>query len=809
MMTFLPTINQEKRPFDSIADTNEDVSTSTKNVAISSSSTKRVKKRPSANSKSATVAPPNGNATSFGAKMIIQLTKSATASLDKKVSSEINAGSSSSPSSHQKIFEESPIQNLASIIALPISNPKAISSSNLSLVLSQLTPEIARFDNSDALPLIQSILKINWIYHHSKDVNFSKHYATFLTVLVSTFPSWWKDIAHRIIKDFTRQTPQVLNSHHETLKKLISLAPTSSNSLPRLLKDNFPNRNSPKSEIINYVKNILHLTSYYNVLINHVWTLVFENFIKLDVEFQNQIDEVDDDDLSEALGLDEDDEDNVSAGDDDNADSDDDESLGSDDDFDGDDLNQTRNHAKQPKILKTVEKELADSDDENEDEKQVNSKRTTVIKVSKNNNIHNNNIGDLEGGNNDEDDENEFDDDMLDSEAEYNLELESLSDLSSKLDNLLSSILEYLTPNLSVNSLESGHGISIFTALTNVFRTITLPTHGTKATQYILFYAAQQQPELIDAFLVSLFEIAFNTDKKNNESSNGLMSFSGSSGNNVGSLNIRITGIQYIASFVARASKMSATQIHSVVTFLVDYCTAYMEENEDDDDGDGDDVGYNVTNTSILSSRSNSSTFNKGREFNPNKHTIFYSLVQALMYIVCFRHNSLRVSENDDSVSGTKLSKTGWVAELDRFFTRAIISKYDPLRWCNETVVLIFSRVSQSEGICYTWSVLERIKRERVGRIVSSGNSSISQKEVPTNTTSRVSNANVGTSSSMRATQEFLDLVAFFPFDPLLLKKSHKIVQDTYVEWDNGDDDDDDDDEGGEEDDEDGDNESE
>ncbi|ONH76276.1 RNA polymerase I-specific transcription initiation factor RRN3, partial [Pichia kudriavzevii] len=678
MMTFLPTINQEKRPFDSIADTNEDVSTSTKNVAISSSSTKRVKKRPSANSKSATVAPPNGNATSFGAKMIIQLTKSATASLDKKVSSEINAGSSSSPSSHQKIFEESPIQNLASIIALPISNPKAISSSNLSLVLSQLTPEIARFDNSDALPLIQSILKINWIYHHSKDVNFSKHYATFLTVLVSTFPSWWKDIAHRIIKDFTRQTPQVLNSHHETLKKLISLAPTSSNSLPRLLKDNFPNRNSPKSEIINYVKNILHLTSYYNVLINHVWTLVFENFIKLD---------------------------------------------------------------------------------------QVNSKRTTVITVSKNNNIHNNNIGDLEGGNNDEDDENEFDDDMLDSEAEYNLELESLSDLSSKLDNLLSSILEYLTPNLSVNSLESGHGISIFTALTNVFRTITLPTHGTKATQYILFYAAQQQPELIDAFLVSLFEIAFNTDKKNNESSNGLMSFSGSSGNNVGSLNIRITGIQYIASFVARASKMSATQIHSVVTFLVDYCTAYMEENEDDDDGDGDDVGYNVTNTSILSSRSNSSTFNKGREFNPNKHTIFYSLVQALMYIVCFRHNSLRVSENDDSVSGTKLSKTGWVAELDRFFTRAIISKYDPLRWCNETVVLIFSRVSQSEGICYTWSVLERIKRERVGRIVSSGNSSISQKEVPTNTTSRVSNANVGTSSSMRATQEFLDLVAFFPFD--------------------------------------------
>lgn len=51
-------------------------------------------------------------------------------------------------------------------------------------------------------------------------------------------------------------------------------------------------------------------------------------------------------------------------------------------------------------------------------------------------------------------------------------------------------------------------------------------------------------------------------------------------------------------------------------------------------------------------------------------------------------------------------------------------------------------------------------------------------------------NVTIGTQSSMRATQEFLDLVAFFPFDPLLLKKSRQIVQDTYVEWDNGDDDD-------------------
>lgn len=770
MMTILPSANTpavpEKRAFDSL---NEPQSAS---------------KRTKSPSDLSAVRNTSDGRHTFSSKMIIQLAKTAIASLDN---------SSSSSSVKISSYEESPIQSLAHTISLPSSNPKAISSQNLSLLISQLTSEIARLDSSGALPLIHSILSVNWIHHSANHDGFSKHYATFLTVLVSTIPSWWNEVAAKIISDFTKSNEKTLQAHHETLKKLISLAPTSSTSLPSLLKSNFPNKSAPKDDIVNYVRNILHLSEYYTVLVNYVWSLVFENFIKLDVELQNHIDEVDDDDLAEALGLDDSDNEADASdeeGEDDEYDENEegDDVSGSDNDNEDEEVDERGSGAK----LNTVEDEIEESDDDDNDDDAEDSHDGSSKVIKK---VAFTEETDKEDG--------EFDDEMLDSEAEYTIELESLSELSSKLDTLLSYLLAYLKPNLSIDSLESGQGIPTFSALTSAFRSMILPTHGTKATQYIIFYAAQQQPELIDAFLVSLFEIVFSADKKSSLAGSSFSSLSGSSSiGNTSNQHARVTGVQYIASFVARASKLSDTQIMSVVTFLVDYCTAYMEEHDDDDDDETDIKNAtgrsknNHKNGTDSSSRNNSSSGHdtKRKEFNPMKHTLFYSLVQALMYIVCFRKDSLREPDYPNGNSGLPAESnkgTGWVAALDKFFTRVIVSKYDPLRWCNETVVLIFSRLAQSESICYTWSVVERIRRERVGRVNSERHDNKKDKlESKDSNSAPGTNVTIGTQSSMRATQEFLDLVAFFPFDPLLLKKSRQIVQDTYVEWDNGDDDD-------------------
>ncbi|TID30655.1 hypothetical protein CANINC_000811 [Pichia inconspicua] len=717
MMTILPTTNIEKRSFESLSEVTHESRNSTSEFINADSASKRRKKMDTESLdllEFSNITSIGTESTSFSAKMILQLAKTAMSSLDETQSS-----------SSDKLYKESPIDSLAYSISLPQTDPKALNSQNLSLIIAQLTTEIAKFDNKKTANLLQSILEIDWIYHSSNSDNFSKNYATFLTVLVSSLPSWWSNVATKIIKDFMKGDPKQLQSHHETLKKLISIAPTASRALPSLLKLNFPSKNGLREEIINYVKNLLHLTEYYHVLVNHVWSLVIENFIKLDVEFQNQIDEIDDDDLAEALGLDESDEEEDLEGND----GDSDEEEQSDDEFVDED--------KDGNVIKTVKDLEVPNDDQH-----LKSESKNVTFTSKDESIHDNGIED-------NDKVEDSDDEMLDSEAEYEVEIESLSDLSIKLDMFLLTLLDYLKPNLSVKSLENGNGIQIFNSLSKAFTSLILPTHGTKATQYIIFHAAQQQPELMDAFLVTLFEIVFSGDKKN---ITGLSAFQNS--NNVGNLNNRITGIQYIASFVARAKNLSKQQLSSVVTFLIDYCTAYMEENIEECD---------------------SFEF-----FNPNKHTIFYSLVQALMYIVCFRKDELRVTDESKP-----LSETGWVANLDKFFTRAVVSKFNPLRWCNETVVLIFSRVAQSEGICYTWSVIERIKRERLGKTHETNGD-----DVPSSSSSiATANISVGSQSSMRATQEFLDLVAFFPFDPLLLKNSRKIVEENYVDWQNDDED--------------------
>lgn len=717
MMTILPTANIEKRSFDTLSETGQESRNSSSETLSAESASKRIKKMSTDISDLVETKDDTRNedkTTSFSAKMIVQLAKSAMLSLDEKAEA-------LSENSHK----ESPIDSLAYSISLPQTHPKALNSQNLSLIIAQLTTEIAKFDNKKTSNLLQSILEIDWIYHSSNNENFSKHYATFLTVLVSSLPSWWSNVATKIIQDFMKADSKQLQSHHETLKKLISLAPTASRALPNLLKFNFPNKNGPKEDLINYVKNLLYLTEYYHVLVSHVWNLIIENFIKLDVEFQNQIDEIDDDDLAEALGLDDSDDDG-------DAESDNESSDGEDGQSDEESEDEDENGNK----LKTVEDIEASDDNDDGDDDEIDPKSEKSIKKV----------------NFAEDNAEDFDDEMLDSEAEYEVELESLSDLSVKLDLLLSMLLEYLNPNLTVKSLENGNGIQIFNSLSKAFSSLILPTHGTKATQYIIFHAAQQQPELMDAFLVTLFEIVFSGDKKN---VTGLGAFQNS--NSTGNLNNKITGIQYIASFVARAKNLSKQQLSSVVTFLVDYCTAYMEENNEEEDA---------------------------REpFSPNKHTIFYSLVQALMYIVCFRKDELRAAEEPG-----QSSESGWVANLDKFFTRAVVSKYNPLRWCNETVVLIFSRVAQSEGICYTWSVVERIKRERVGKVHEKNEDDVSTSSSSMTTT----NMSVGSQSAMRATQEFLDLVAFFPFDPLLLKNSRKIVEESYVDWQNDDDDDND-----------------
>ncbi|ODQ77313.1 hypothetical protein BABINDRAFT_21050, partial [Babjeviella inositovora NRRL Y-12698] len=310
-----------------------------------------------------------------------------------------------------------------------------------------------------------------------------------------------------------------------------------------------------------------------------------------------------------------------------------------------------------------------------------------------------------------EDEESE-DEDM--ENEEYNAEVTTnISDLSSKLDAVMFKLFETTGPAFSLHELNEGNGVVLFNTLVSLFKSHVLPTHYTRSIQYLLFHAAQQQPELMDAFLVTLIDIAFSQSE---------------------TIEQRIKALQYIASFIARAAKLLRHQVVFVVSYLVGWLNKYVIERESEvGDGRG------------------------GME----RFKLFFSAFQCLLYIFCFKHQLLH---KDDKLAS---DDSDWECSIDRFFQRIIVTKFNPLKYCNETVVLIFARISQQQNVAYCFSLIEQNKRERLLGIKGAAGG-----------------AGANGAFMLTARQDFLDLEGYFPFDPLILKKCKALIaEEYYVDW--------------------------
>ncbi|GMM27349.1 rDNA-binding RNA polymerase I transcriptional factor [Martiniozyma asiatica (nom. inval.)] len=370
----------------------------------------------------------------------------------------------------------------------------------------------------------------------------------------------------------------------------------------------------------------------------------------------------------------------------------------------------------------------------------------------------------------DDDDEDEDDDD--DDEADisndplspekldetYLKALQTTKQLSHKLDTIVSTLLHYLDSQFKE---VDDYTISLFMTLTKVFTTHILPTYGTRLSQYLIFYCAQSHAELNDAFIVLLFETIFAA------TSNHHIQFANASVSESGyksvPINVRIKSAQYIATYVARAKTLTTSQIGHVVKLITEWCTMYIKsverENSIDDKPKSADPSL------------------------PVRHPLLYALTQALMYIFCFRHSQMHTAD-------------GWVCDLDKFFTKLMNSRFDIFRWTDETVVLIFARVAQQEGLCYAWSAVEVLRRERASGGIVYDPQGQEQEQVQGQEQEqgqgqgqgqkgnyKKGNVQIRTEGTLRATQELLDLESWFPFDPVLLKKTRQIIVDRYVEW--------------------------
>ena len=125
------------------------------------------------------------------------------------------------------------------------------------------------------------------------------------------------------------------------------------------------------------------------------------------------------------------------------------------------------------------------------------------------------------------------------------------------------------------------------------------------------------------------------------------------------------------------------------------------------------------------------------------KHGAFYSACQALFYIFIYHYKTIF-----DMPNGLEFAKS-----LN--FIRIVNSRLNPLKFCMETVVSYFARITRLYEVVFCYSIIERNNRNTLANFTFVTN--VTTAENP--------------------------LEMFFPFDPYLLTKSACYIEPIYLEW--------------------------
>ena len=256
--------------------------------------------------------------------------------------------------------------------------------------------------------------------------------------------------------------------------------------------------------------------------------------------------------------------------------------------------------------------------------------------------------------------------------------------------------------------------------LLSQFMTIILPTHRSRHTQFLLFHFAQKSPTHIDTFIGTCVQMTF--DRKQTAMA-------------------RQASAAYLASFVARGIHVPS----NVVRDVFDYIGSELERLR---------VDYEPSCHGP----------------NLRRYSSFYVLVQALLYIFCYRWRDLETNPDDDSEDDdlvlTYDNQHQWRSGVRESLSQNIFSKLNPLKVCSPAIVTEFARIANHLGVVYVYHLLATNKRVRVVRFASSAYG-----------------PNRETALSAKSDESLQHLEAYFPFDPYHLPKSKRWIEGDYREW--------------------------
>ncbi|OBA28832.1 RNA polymerase I-specific transcription initiation factor RRN3 [Hanseniaspora valbyensis NRRL Y-1626] len=630
-------------------------------------------------------------------------------------------------------LEEKKFENLDNILSsLQSQKISNINTLHVSILLKNLSKRITKLEKcTEFKPVIENLILLNGWYTVEEHY-FSQNYIIFIKLLCSGSPKYISKVMETFVVQLSESPLTITkNKHHLLFQYLVNGFPTVVNSFLNLLIKCFPNKNDTQERNVNYLENVLEIMKYCKESRYSIMALLIEKMISIDVELQNEIDEIDSD-------SDDEDSDNESS------------QVEEEEEYD-DEFSDSEEVSVYEKSDSDSEEGSAESNSENEEEEEGEDGELYLSDVidKKIKNIDGEEVEAMEG------------------DEEYDVdESNNIKELSLKLDFMLTKMSEFFKESLKDQNLESDEGIELFTNLKSIFKSHILPTYYTKSTQYLIFHASQEQPELMDSFLFTLLDIAFSK---------------------VESIESRVKALQFISSFIARAKNLTKPQILFVTTYLVTWLNRYVVERE----SEIDDMPGSMERFEHL-----------------------YAAFQALCYIFCFRYDLFKLKvtrknhqdkkmtleeELSSKISGKNInnSDSEWECDLDKFFQRIILSKFNPLKYCNENVILMFASIAQKVNLVYCYTVIERNNKDNILGVInsndtiasatlnnaSSGESGYDAAGL-SSTTSLSGNATLSVSNTTSLQKkQFIDLQSYFPFDPLFLPTYKEFMKECYIEW--------------------------
>lgn len=335
----------------------------------------------------------------------------------------------------------------------------------------------------------------------------------------------------------------------------------------------------------------------------------------------------------------------------------------------------------------------------------------------------------------DDDDDDLADADEDDDEIEEEVEMKNVENIRrniQKMDSMLNALFELYEPIF--DDPASPEATAEYAALEDMFSTIILPTYNSRHTQFLLFRFAQKSPQLVERLCATFLKAALDKGRF---------------------VAVRQAAVAYLASFVARGARVSKRVVRE--------CFAEL-----------------ASSAGILRDLHLQSC--KGPDLR--RFSIYYAMVQAMLYIFCFRWRQLIERHPDDvDVVGEEEGGGGehgvdvgsyvareheWVGQLGMTLKRHIYSPLNPLKVCAPVIVEQFAEMAHHLQLVHVLPKIEENKRIRLSQFAtgSYGLEGVLR--------------DAGTDG---ADDSWHQLEPHFPFDPYQLPATKHWVEGDYLAW--------------------------